>query len=138
MSMRTFRVHASVEATLIVPEHFVQNMRSFARVGSPNNAFDESKPESAENLRFIRSETFERFHARYPDDDEAFIRAVVAHGIRYNIREDLLTAMAKGGIGGRVAPVSISTSTPQRIEIIQPEPHVKPVQLSRYDPAVPV
>lgn len=101
--MRTFKFTLGLDFKAVVPEQFVKDMREIAQNPQLTSPF----------LRKLQDE--------HPDDDEAFILAVLKNGIRKHVRADLIQHLAKSGIGGSFAPASL-----------------EPIDISQEFSAVPV
>lgn len=86
--MQTVKLTLSIDATIVVPEQFLNDMRSMA------NATDASP--------FLV-----QLQASTAEDDDAFIEGILKNGCRIGVRHALLDLLANSGLGGRVSPASV-------------------------------
>lgn len=86
--MQTFHIDLSLQTRVVIPQKFLDEARKEAQA-------DTATP-------FLR-----QVQARFPDDDDRFMLAVVTNALRTQVRHDLLNFMLRSQIGGSVSPVKI-------------------------------
>ena len=52
---------------------------------------------------------------QFPDDDDAFLQAALASGLRNVVRNGLITDIGNMGVGCRAAPPVVTVSIPERV-----------------------
>lgn len=87
--MQTFKLDLALQTRIVVPQHFLTAMREAAQAEDANE--------------FLKS-TQERF----PEDDDAFILAVLKNGLRKHVRHSVLDLFGGSGLGGSVSPLSLA------------------------------
>ncbi len=104
--MKTFAVTLSVDARIVVTDEFVKNLRIAAR----GEVVDLVNPTPDPFLA--------KMNADHIDDDE-FVKAVLANGIRKMTRASLVDNLHHSGVSATVAPASVDfTSIPAVEEAI--------------------
>jgi hypothetical protein len=88
--MRTFDLTIATTARVVVPETFVQAMRTLAK-GDP----EEAGPFLVEMQK------------QHPEDDDEFILAVLKNGTRLRVRDALANLYGPDGLGYTLAPASV-------------------------------
>lgn len=86
--MQTFQVNLGVDIRAVITQEFLAESRKEAQA-------EEATP-------FLKEA-----QARFPDDDDQFMLAIVCNAFRTFTRQSLLDFMLKSGVGGTVAPVKI-------------------------------
>ena len=85
--MRTFKLEVALDIRAVVPDSFVQQMRSEAQ---------------AEDATVFLQNTQEMFPL--PTQDEDFILHILKHGVRRNVRQELVKMFAESGLGCTLSP----------------------------------
>ena len=101
--MRTFKLELALDVRAVVPDSFVQQMRSEA-TGPDATAF-----------LMNAQEMFP-----LPTQDEDFILHILKHGVRRNVRQSLLTLFGESGLGCTLSPAKATV-------INRSPPSAKPV-----------
>lgn len=86
--MQTFQVTLKIDTRAVVPEQFLQEARKEAMA-------EDATP-------FLKA-----VQKLYPEDDDQFMLAIVKNAFRAQVRTNLLTFMARSGVGGSVSPVQV-------------------------------
>lgn len=101
--MKTFAVTVQVDARIVVTDEFIKNMR-IASKGNPGDLVN-PKPDA-----FLAA--MDAQHA----DDEEFIKAVLANGMRKMTRLSLVDNLHHSGVSASVAPATIAYTTIPAVE----------------------
>ena len=124
--MQTFTVKLGVDIRAVITQEFL----------------DESRKEAlAEDATPFLKEA----QARFPEDDDQFMLAIVCNAFRTYTRQTLLDFMLKSGVGGTVAPVTITErvcAVPKEFSQTAPsdviDKPLKPTTLTLgFDPGTP-
>lgn len=86
--MQTFKLALALDVKMVVPETFLQEMRKSAA------------DEDASTFLKLTQEA-------HPEDDDAFILAVLKNGLRRHVRDSVIQLTRETGLGGTFAPVSV-------------------------------
>lgn len=87
---RTFKGTVSCDFKLVVADQFIQELRTHALTD-----------EASVSLKY--------FNERHPKDDEAFVEAVLANGLRVHYRNSAAELIGKTqGVGGSLSPATVS------------------------------
>jgi hypothetical protein len=126
MNMQTFNLSLALDIKAVITQEFLDESRKEARAEDATAFLKEAE-------------------ARFPDDDDQFMLAIVTNAFRTKLRHDILYFMAASGVGGSVSPVQIlkrECSVPKVFSETPPgEPTERPVKESTltlgFDPGVP-
>lgn len=86
--MRTFSLDVGFTATITAPDEFLSAWREEAK-----------NPEASPFLKEIQKQ--------HPEDDDAFLLAILKNGVRIRIAEALQHLCATDGLGLRLAPATV-------------------------------
>lgn len=86
--MRSFNLTIGTTATISVPNQFLADMR-----------IDAMQEDATPFLA--------KMHELYPEDDDAFLLAILTNGVRIGIREELTRITQAAGMGLRLAPAQV-------------------------------
>lgn len=87
--MQTFQINLGIDTRAVIPEQFLQEARKEAQA-----------PDATPFLKAMQ--------AKYPEDDDQFMLAVVKNAFRNHVRRSLLAFMMRSQVGGSVSPVKVS------------------------------
>lgn len=87
--MKTFKGNTTFEFKIVVPDQLLKDLRADAKLDL-----------SSEFLRIADQ--------RHPENDDAFLEAIIKHGVRASVKANLLELMANSGMGGTVSPPSVN------------------------------
>lgn len=124
--MQTFTVKLSVDIRAVITQEFLDESRKEAQA-----------PEATAFLKEAQ--------ARFPEDDDQFMLAIVCNAFRTYSRQSLLDFMLKSGVGGTVSPVTIlerACAVPKEFSQTPPSDVIdKPLKATTltlgFDPGVP-
>ena len=86
--MQTFKFGLQLQVTAVIMQQFLDEARKEAQ-----------KPDASLFLKTMQE--------RFPDDDDAFMAAIVKNALRTTIKHQTVDFLMKSGVGGRVSPVQI-------------------------------
>ena len=93
--MKTFAVTVQVDARIVITDAFITSLRASSK-GNPGDLVN-SKPDA-----FLAA-----MDAKYSDDEE-FVKAVLANGMRKMTRMSLVDNLHHSGVSASVAPATIA------------------------------
>lgn len=124
--MKTFEFKMTAYPRVVVPEQFIKTMREEAQRpdSEPEYELDETgaqklgedgKPICIKNG--YRGDVFLRkLQAEYPNDDDKFIGAILANGLRKLTRAKIADSLANSGLGATIPPISIQELLIAKVE----------------------
>lgn len=86
--MQTFKGEVSLPFKVVVPQQFLDDLRTMAQ-----------SPDATPFLKQVQ--------LNHPENDDAFVGAVLKNAIRHNSRDQLVELFNVSGLGGTVAPATI-------------------------------
>lgn len=104
--MRTFQLELSTTATVVVPNEFLSAMREMA-VSEDASVF------------------LKRMQEEHPEDDDAFLLAIVKNGFRLRVAEGLVHLCQTSGMGLKLAPAKVNGEA--KIKRLPPPENATPV-----------
>lgn len=116
--MQTFKGTVSLDFKAVVPSTFLQECRDIAAGDNPSP--------------FLLA-----VQKQHPVNDDAFIAAVLSNGVRRTLRNSLADLLHTSGMGGTVAPASITITEAVR-EHDAPPAVAQVIKVERKEPPPPV
>lgn len=103
--MKTLSISIALSGKITVPDDIVKQLRTDAQSAAANS--DISK-EFADQYAID-------MNAKYPEDDEAFVQALLKNALRSIIRTGFAEDVNRMGCGIKLAPAQVEVSMPERI-----------------------
>ena len=124
--MQTFQISLALDIKAVVTQEFLAESRAEA-----------TAPEATAFLKECQ--------ARFPNDDDQFMLAIVTNAFRTKVRHDTLQFMLGSGVGGSVSPVQITKRECTVPKVFSETPPSEPVErvlkegtlTLGFDPGVP-
>ena len=124
--MKTFEFKLTAYPRVIVPDSFIATLRAEAQRPDSEPEYELNEDGSQKQgedgqpicvKNGFRGDMFLRkMQEQYPDDDDKFIGAVLANGLRKMTRAKIADSLAMSGLGATIPPISIEELLISKVE----------------------
>ena len=114
VTKRTYKGSVGCMFKIIVPPSFLTDMRADAKV--LEDVYSTEQVMGADGVGMVEKQFCIRkkatpfliaTDAKYSEDDDGFVQAILANGIRNNVRQHLITLIQSGTLSGRITPATV-------------------------------
>lgn len=102
--MKTLAIAIALNGKITVPDSVIKDLRFEASAAAANPELTDGHDKYAAEM-----------HVKFPDDDEAFVQALLKNALRSIIRNGFVEDVRGMGCGIKLAPAEVEVSMPERI-----------------------